>query len=197
MQGNISATFQNSLDLESIGQTDLQRFKPFKSSSRIPKGEFSIVQPIKYIQHFPVVKNRQYKVIKQLDLKLSSTYKYQEIKKVLRNMKYIDKVRIEFNSQKNFEHLYSLLAGKVLAIEIEKLNSLPAKQASIFVKRLKDFKHITRLVLIDARPINDTKKEVNSFLRSLMSYRKLELAALELIETYHVSERPCAIASLT
>ena len=177
MQGNISPTFQNALDLESIGQTNLQGFKPFKSSSRIPKGEYSIVQPIKYTQHFPVVKNRQYKVIKQLDLKLSSTYKYQEIKRVLRNMKYIDKVRIEFNSQKNFEHLYSLLSGKVLAIEVEKLNSLPAKQASVFVKRLKDFKHITRLVLIDARPINDTKKEVNSFLRSLMSYRKLEVSS--------------------
>jgi len=153
-----------------------QHIPVYNDTTKIPTYQNSIMQPMKYIQHFPVFKKRRYKAIKFLDLKVSPSVKFQKVKRVLRNLKYIAKLRLEYNSQKNFSSLYSIFSRKVLALEVDKLVNLPLIEKELIVRRLREFRYLTSLSVGEVKAENEKykRKEINNFQYSIQSLRNLQ-----------------------
>jgi len=170
---------RNTKNEQEIKPPMVSTYKPSDGSkygSQIPKVTSPIVQPIKYIQHFPVFQKRRYKAVKFLDLRVCPTAKFQKVKNMIKPIKYIAKAKLELNAEKNFEYLYTTLSHKVHALEVDKLINLPAKQKDITVRRLREYRYLTGLKVGDFKPENDKYKlkEINNFQYSIQSLRNLE-----------------------
>jgi hypothetical protein len=176
MQGNISQSKTTSQVIKPLFGLFAKQAPASQKPSKIPNLQKPIVQPIKYIQHFPVFKKRRYKAIKFLDLKVSPSVKFQKVKRVLKHVKYIAKARFEYGPQKNFESLYSVFSSKIFALEVDKLISLPPLQKDLIIRRLREFKHATSLSVANVKPENEKygRKEINHFQYSIQSLRELQ-----------------------
>ena len=146
------------------------------SSFKVFNTQNAITQPIKYIQHFPVFKKRRYKVLKYLDLKVSPSLKFQKVKRVLKNVKYIAKARLDYNPQKNFEYLYTIFSRKTMALEVEKLTHMPPEQRDLIIRRLREFRYVNSFSMADVKTENDKYrvKELNNFQYSIQALRNIE-----------------------
>ncbi len=158
----------------------LTRMSPLQSNiiekNSIPVSQNMIMQPIKYIQHFPVFKKRRYKAIKFLDVKVSLSVKFQKMKRVMKNVKYISKLRLECTSQKNSSSLYTIFSRKAMALEIDKLANLPRPEKEMIIRRLREFRYVMNLNIGEVRSENDKykKRELHNFQYSIQALRNLE-----------------------
>jgi hypothetical protein len=157
-------------------QPEAQQKAEVKTLAQIAKFKNSVIQPIKYNHHFPMLKKRKYKTLKSLDLRVNPSVKFQKIKRVFKTVKYISKMKIEYQAQKNFQYLYSIFSHKVMALEMDKIINAPKDDKILLSRRLREYRYVRSLKVGDIKPENETfrQKEVNAFIYSVQALRKLE-----------------------